>query len=520
MIDESERGHATQDFGRPADEFRASARTDQQRTRRGERPDEPDEVRIHQPGQAGGDEAHGSEQQDFADHAITSALRQPRQRGDGGDQQGNGGPGLVAPGREEESQQGRREEGAELESRTRITSRQDFVVLHQTFAQPEDDERREGGELQRKVIRVLRGHRIIEQQETDLRADEAQDTGRAPRATHHQDDAQEGDQGRSRRGLSGRRVRTDGEIHGDGGEDHRKLSEEFAPPGQGDEGDAQGNEELDDRGRSRAVADAHLIEAIGGPSGELPHGQTRGRDDLTEVRTLGGETETAPEKTGTDQRDFDDAYDGRDGGAQVQPETEEDDRGNGEDAGDTHGPPGAQRILALEVGRRKQTKITQALGQRIGTARHDGSSSRSGARCRQRRGQSSGGGHDRSRRHGDRLDLRSDGGGRNRARRARHEILDGLLESLDLSDQQEKTNRQVDQESQQGQDEDRCEQITRVHAQKMSLIPRQARLWCRLCIDKIDAPRGYSDRMPRDQTPTTRGAAAPPSHSKETKSAG
>ena len=87
MVDESEGGHATQDFRRPADKLRAGARTDQQRTCGGERPDEPDEVRIHQPGQAGGDEAHGGQQENLRDHAITSALRQSRQRGGGGDQQ-------------------------------------------------------------------------------------------------------------------------------------------------------------------------------------------------------------------------------------------------------------------------------------------------------------------------------------------------------------------------------------------------------------------------------------------------
>ena len=114
----------------------------------------------------------------------------------------------------------------------------------------------------------------------------------------------------------------------DGGEDHGELRKEFAPAGQGNEGDAQGYEELDDGGRSRAVADAHLIESVGRPRGELPDGQACGRDDLTEVRTFGGEAETAPEETGADQGHFDGADDRRDGGTQVQPEAEEDDRGN------------------------------------------------------------------------------------------------------------------------------------------------------------------------------------------------
>ena len=104
MIDESERGHPTQDFRRPADELRAGPRTDQQRTRGGEHPDKPDEVRIHQPGQASGGEAHGGQQQDFADHAITSALRQPGERGDRGDEQGDGGAGLVTAGRQKQGQ--------------------------------------------------------------------------------------------------------------------------------------------------------------------------------------------------------------------------------------------------------------------------------------------------------------------------------------------------------------------------------------------------------------------------------
>jgi hypothetical protein len=85
---------------------------------------------------------------------------------------------------------------------------------------------------------------------------------------------------------------------------------------------------------------------------------------LSEVGPLGGKTEPARDK-GADQRDFQDAHDGRDGGAQIQPDAQEDDGRHGEDAAGTHGPPGAERIFTLEVGRRQESEITKPLEQRV-----------------------------------------------------------------------------------------------------------------------------------------------------------
>jgi hypothetical protein len=350
---------------------------------------------------------------------------------------------LLAAGGEEQGEAGRREEARQLESRTSLTSEQHGIRLHESLADPEDEEGSERGQLQRQVIRILGRHRVVKQQQADLRTEEAQDAGGTPRASHHQDDAEEGDQAGPDRRLSRRDSRADGEEYGDGREDDRELTEEFAALGHGDEGDAEGHEELDQRGLRRTVADPHLIKSIRRPGGELPDGETGSGHDLTEVGALGGEAKPAPEKAGADERDLEDADDRRNGGTEVKPDAKEHDRGHGEHAADPHGPPSTEGILALEVARREESEVTETLEERIGLSSRD-RSDRRGRRFspdRKRRRDGGGLGHRGGRRHG--------GGLR------RDPILQGahrLLQFLDLRDQDEEPHWEIDHQSQQSKD--------------------------------------------------------------------
>ena len=107
------------------------------------------------------------------------------------------------------------------------------------------------------------------------------------------------------------------------------TAEEFAALGQGDEGNAEGHEELDQGGLSRTFTDPHLIESVGSPGGELPDRETSGGKHLSQVHALGRKTEAAPEKARANQSHLDDTHNRRNRGTQVEPDTEEDDGGDG-----------------------------------------------------------------------------------------------------------------------------------------------------------------------------------------------
>ena len=162
MSDEREHRDSSKGLRRPADEFRARPYADDQGGRGRDRPDEPDEVRVRQPSQASTNEADGGQEEHFAHERITTEFQISRDARHGGDEQGNCRAVVLSASRKKEREAGRSEEARELESRTGVTAKQNSVVLHQTFAQPEHKERTQRSELQRQIIRAIRRHGVVE----------------------------------------------------------------------------------------------------------------------------------------------------------------------------------------------------------------------------------------------------------------------------------------------------------------------------------------------------------------------
>ena len=193
----------------------------------------------------------------------------------------------------------------------------------------------------------------MQQHQTQQRTQQTQDGRRGPAAT--------GQQHRTER-RDGPRLHPDNQVigtgllgqrHGYGREYDGYLPNQLVLAGQSHDPDSEGDAELQDAGLRGCLEDAHLLHAIGSPGGELEDGESDRKDDAAQVATGSLQPVATPKAEATQGEDFAQAHPCRQSRTEVQPDTQEDHRGDRQGSPHAYGPPGPERKLTLQVRRRQ-----------------------------------------------------------------------------------------------------------------------------------------------------------------------